>query len=210
MLGRWSANTVVALGALYLVVLGAGVAEFGLEAPIGDPILALMEVITVLSAVAITLMVAAIASDARRERRVYGQLALTFTGLFAGTTTLVHVIALTAGRQLGMPTMVWPSVLYAAELAAWDALLGIALVCTSMAIEDLPRLRAIRAGFAIAGVLCLVGLVGPALGKMPLQRVGIVGYALILPVVCALVSREFRRRASVRGSSGDAEGSDFR
>ncbi len=185
----------VALGVLYLVVLACGVAEFGLATPIGDPILAIMEVVTVLSAVALTAMTAAIAVIASEERRIYGALALTFTGLFAGVTMLVHLIALTAGRQLGIPTLVWPSVLYAAELAAWDALLGLALVFAALTFDASPKLRLIRVGFATAGILCLVGLIGPALGRMALQRIGIAGYAVVLPVVCALVARAFRLRS---------------
>jgi hypothetical protein len=193
-LGRWAAITVVALGVLYLLVLARGVALFGLATPIGDPILAIMEVITVLSAVAVTTMVAAIAATASASRRVWATLAVTFTGLFAGATTLVHVIALTAGRQLGGPLLVWPSVLYAAELAAWDALLGIALLCAALTFEESPRLRAIRIGLGAAGLLCLVGLIAPALGVMALQRIGIAGYAVVLPVVCAQLAREFRAR----------------
>ena len=197
-MGRWSASAVVALGALYLIVLVRGVAVFGLVTPIGDPILAIMEVLTVLSAVAITVMVATITTNASPARRVYGTLALTFTGLFAGATTLVHIIALTAARQLAVPTLVWPSVLYAAELSAWDALLGVALVLVALTFDASPRLVWIRRGFATAGILCLIGLIGPALGRMALQRIGIAGYAVVLPLACALVARECRYQTAVR------------
>ena len=148
-------------------------------------------------------MVAAITTYASPARRVYGTLALTFTGLFAGATMLVHIIALTAARQLAVPTLVWPSVLYAVELAAWDALLGVALVFVVLTFDTSPRLVWIRRGFATAGILCLVGLIGPALGRMALQRIGIAGYAVVLPVVCALVAREFGYQTSVRENAAD-------
>ncbi len=200
-LGRWSATAVVAIGGLYLGVVTRGISVFGLTTPIGDPILAIMEVITILSAVAITVMVAAIAAAASEARRVLAALALIFTGLFAGATTVVHVVSLTAGRQTGVATLTWPSVLYAAELAAWDTLLGIALIFVALTFERAPGLRAIRVGFVSAGTLCLAGMIGPALGDMRLQRIGIAGYAVVLPLVCALVAREFHRRVIARGSA---------
>ena len=202
LLGRWSAGAVVALGALYVVVLAGGVFTVGLEQPIGDPILAIMEVITVLSAVAVTTMVTALAADAPPARRMYGTLSVIFTGLFAGTTTVVHVIALSAARELNVPALVWPSMLYAAELAAWDVLLGVALVFSALSLEESRRLRVIRIGLFTAGALCLFGIVGPMLGRMAFQRIGIVGYAVVLPSICALVAREFRGRASTRGDGG--------
>ena len=198
MLVLWSASAVVALGVLYLVALASGVFTVGLVKPIGDPILAIMEVITVLSAVAITTMVAALAVHAPPSRRIYGTLAVTFTGLFAGTTTVVHVIALSAARELDLALLVWPSMLYAAELAAWDVLLGVALLFAALSLDESKRQRVIRIGLCGAGVLCLAGIVGPMLGRMPLQRIGIVGYAVVLPSMCALVAREFRRRALTR------------
>ena len=99
LLGRWSASAVVALGALYVVVLAGGVLTVGLEQPIGDPILAIIEVLTVISAVAVTTMVAALAADAPPARRIYVALSLTFTRWFAGTTTVVHLIALSSARE---------------------------------------------------------------------------------------------------------------
>ena len=201
LLGGWSASAVVALGALYLVALASGVFTVGLERPIGDPILAIMEVITVLSAVAVMTMVAALAANAPPSRRIYGSLSVTFTGLFTGTTTVVHVIALSAARELDVAALVWPSMLYAAELAAWDVLLGVALVFAALALDESKRLRVIRIGLCCAGALCLAGIVGPMLGRMPLQRIGIVGYAVVLPCMCALIAQEFRGRASIRGQA---------
>jgi hypothetical protein len=207
-LGRWSALAVVALGVLYLILLTRGVMIFGLSTPIGDPILAVMEGITVLSALAITALVAAIAAVAPAARRVYGALALTFTGLFAGCTTVVHIVALTAARQQGTPALVWPSTLYAAELAAWDALLGVGLLFAALALDTGPRLRTARLGLQAAGALCLLGLIGPLLDRMPLQRIGIAGYAVVLPGVCFVLSREFATRGraprAAAGTRSDA------
>lgn len=81
----------------------------------------------------------------------------------------------------------WPSILYAAELAAWDVLLGVALVFAALALDECERLRVIRIGRYSAGALCLAGIVGPMLGRMPLQRIGIVGYAVVRACVRSLL-----------------------
>ncbi len=49
-LGIWPAIAVIVIGGMYVVTLGAGVAVHGLATPIGDPILAIMEFLTLLSA----------------------------------------------------------------------------------------------------------------------------------------------------------------
>lgn len=199
--GRWSAYVVVALGVLYIVALAAGVRAFGLATPIADPILAVMELLTVLSAFSLTVLVASIAVIAPTARRISACLALAFISVFAGVTTVVHVIALTAGRQTGEGVLIWPSALYAAELAAWDVLLGVALLFAALALDVTAGLRVIRVGLLFAGVLCLVGMVGPAIGVMALQRIGILGYAGVLPGVCLLLAREFSARGRASSAS---------
>jgi hypothetical protein len=50
----------------------------------------------------------------------------------------------------------------------------------------------VRRGLLITGVLCVAGVVGPAVGNMRLQLVGVFGYAVVLPVVCFMLTRLFR------------------
>lgn len=189
--GRWSAAGVVIVGVLYVAVLARGIAVYGLATPIGDPILAVMEILTIISAILVLMLVAAIVDRGSNDQRVFGTLALVFIGLFAGTTIIVHLVALSAGRQLGMPLLVWPSVFYAAELAAWGGFLGVGLVFTALGMQPTKGRATIPAGLTAAGALCLLGLIGPVIGRMPLQRIGIVGYAVVLPAVCALIFRDF-------------------
>ena len=54
------------------------------------------------------------------------------------------------------------------------------------------RERLVRRGLLVCGVLCLLGVVGPVVGNMRLQLVGVFAYGGVLPVVCLLVSRLFR------------------
>src|SRR5689334_12340790 len=114
-LGTWSAAAVVIIGVAYAAVLAVGMARVGLQAPITDPILAVMEVLTLLSAPPIVTLVAALAERADDDRRLMGRVAVVFVTLFAGTTSAVHFVGLTAGRQTGGGGLVWPSTAYALE-----------------------------------------------------------------------------------------------
>lgn len=191
-LGCWSAIAVFLIGVAYLATLAAGFAVHGLAEPIVDPILAIMEVLTLLSAPSLVVLMAAIHRHASVDRRIYGVIALAFTTVFAGTTSAVHFVELTARRQLGPGGIVWPSPAYAAELLAWDLFLGLALLFAAPVFAAGGQERGVRRGLSITGALCVAGIVGPAVGNMRLQLVGVLGYAGMLPVVCFMLARLFR------------------
>ncbi len=48
----------------------------------------------------------------------------------------------------------------------------------------------------VAGMLCLAGVLGPALRQMHIQHLEIGSYAFVLPVACFLLAMLFRRSAS--------------
>lgn len=191
-LGAWSGAAVGWVGIAYVIVLALGLASYGLSEPIVDPILAVMELLTLASAVPLVMLVAAVHQVARGERRIWGVLALCLVAMFAATTSVVHVTELTAGRQLGTHGLVWPSVPYAAELVAWDLFLGAALLCTAAALDPGRTSSFLRRATRGTGLLCLAGLAGPAVGNMRIQLIGVFGYAVGLPIVAFALSRWFR------------------
>lgn len=193
----------MAIGAGYAVSLAVGFARHGLREPIGDPVLAVMEALTLLSAVPIVTLMAAIVDRAARDRRVFGTIALVFGALCAGTTAAVHFMELTAARQLGEGGIVWPSRAYAAELLAWDVFLGLAMVFAAPVFEGGGRQRPARRGLLLCGALCLIGAIGPVLGNMRLQLVGVFGYACVMPIVAYLLAKVF-----TGGVHSDAETAD--
>lgn len=196
-LGSWAAWSMVGIGCAYAVALGVGFVRYGLSAPITDPLLAIMEVLTLLSAPSILVLMAALREDTMPERRIFGTLSLGFAVAFATLTSSVHFVELTALRQLGRAELLWPSVAYAVELLAWDGFLGLALLSAAAAIPPVSASRssrwdsALRRTLLLAGVLCVAGLAGPALGRMRWQFVGVFGYSVMLPVVCYLLARRF-------------------
>lgn len=194
-LGRWSSGAVFVVGVAYVVALAVGFATRGLSAPIIDPLLAVMEVLTPLAALCLLVMMGAIYGRAPSERKVIGSIALAFMILTTGTTNAVHFVELTALRQLGSAGLVWPSIAYALELLAWDVFLGFSLVFAAFTFAGTGRERRVRSGLLACGLLCLVGVIGPAVGNMRIQLIGVFGYAGVLPLVCLLLANLFRADA---------------
>ncbi|MCL4215364.1 MAG: hypothetical protein KJZ74_15790 [Gemmatimonadales bacterium] len=200
-LGRWSAAIVGSVGVAYVVTVGIGMALFGLREPIGDPILGVMEVLTLVSAVPTVVLMAAIHEHVDGGRKLHALIALCFAVLFAGLTCVVHFVELTAVRQLGTGRIAWPSAEYAAELLAWDLFLGLALVFASRALADEPGVGWVRGALLAAGALCLGGLVGPVTGRMEWQFVGVFGYAIVLPIASFGLARWFRGTTALRSTN---------
>lgn len=116
--------------------------------------------------------------------------------LTTGTTSAVHFVNLTATRQLGSAVLVWPSTAYALELLAWDVFLGLSLVFAAFTFQGSGRENRVKRGLLVCGLLCLVGAVGPAVGNMRLQLIGVFAYGGVLPVVSFALSRIFRDEAA--------------
>jgi hypothetical protein len=201
-LGLWSSAAIVGIGVAYVFALAAGMVRHGLREPITDPVLAVMEVLTLLSGPPIVTLMAAVHDRAKPDQKVFGLTALAFATLCAGTTSAVHFVELTAARQLNDAGILWPSRVYAIELLAWDVFLGLALVFAAPVFDGRGPERSVRRGLFACGALCLAGIVGPAVGNMRLQMVGVLGYAVVLPVVAFLLLRLFaRERSAIEGAA---------
>ncbi|MEP6780735.1 MAG: hypothetical protein ABJC26_12650, partial [Gemmatimonadaceae bacterium] len=117
-LGRRSAFAVFVIGVMYVIVLALQFAMKGVAAAIADPLLAVMEVLTLVSASCLLVMMAAVHEYAAPKRKAYSMIAFAFMALMVGVTSVVHFVELTAIRQLGVGEIIWPSPIYGAELLA--------------------------------------------------------------------------------------------
>ena len=88
---------------------------------------------------------------------------------------------------------------YALDIAAWDLCLGAALLLAAPVFAPGPRSGPVRRGLVVSGVLCLAGLLGVLLNNMSVRNIGIVGYAVVLPIVMLLMGRLF---ADTRPTTG--------
>lgn len=196
--GSLAGAGVVAVGLAYVIVLAVGFARHGFSEPIADPILAIMELLTLASVLPLVVLAVAILSVASDATRMWGIVAVCFIVMFAAATSGVHVVELTAGRQLGSTGLVWPSTTYAIELLAWDLFLGLALLFMAGALDPEVAPRWLRRIIQITGALCLAGLIGPAVGNMRWQLIGVFGYAVMLPVAAYGLARWFHQPPRAR------------
>lgn len=191
--GYLSSIGLFVVGVAYVVVVAFGISQAGFAAPIVDPTLAVMEALTLLSAPLVVAAMASIYETARWDRKIFGVMALVFAGIMAGLTSAVHFVALTSGRQTDFTVLEWPSSLYAVELLGWDIFLGLSLLCASLVFVGSGIRAFARWSLFVAGALSLFGAIGPILGDMALQRIGILGYGVGLPIAALALSRFFHR-----------------
>jgi hypothetical protein len=200
-LGVWSATTLCVIGVAYLVTLAAGFASAGFARPIVDPVLAVMEILTLLSAPVLVVLMAAVHWYAAPQYKIHGLVAFAFMVLMAGLTSSVHFVELTAVRQSATASLTWPST--AVELLAWDVFLGLSLLFAAPVFTAGKLETAVRAGLYVAGTLCIVGVLGPTSGDMRLQFIAVAGYAGVLPAVFLLLAMLFRRSPEPRSAEND-------
>jgi len=194
-LGELSSWGPVVVGVAYAAVVALGIAEAGLSDPMVDPILAVMEGLSMAAALLVVILMAAVYGYAEPDRKLLGLIALSFVIIMAGLTSAVHFVALTAGRQTDFIAMKWPSNLYAVELLAWGVFLGLALLFAAPVFAGSGLGAAARWSLAASGALCLAGTIGPLVGDMALQRIGILGYGVGLPIASVALALVFRRDA---------------
>ncbi|SNY43150.1 hypothetical protein SAMN06297280_0540 [Arsukibacterium tuosuense] len=199
--GYLSSIGLFVVGVAYVVVIAFGISQAGFDQPIVDPTLSVMEALTLLSAPLVVAVMAAIYETATRDRRVFGVMALVFAGVMAGLTSAVHFLALTAGRQTDFTVLEWPSTLYAVELLAWDIFLGLSLLCAALVFVGSGVRAFARISLFAAGILSVLGAIGPIVGDMALQRIGILGYGVGLPIAALVLSQFFRQNDGSWGGS---------
>lgn len=199
-LGQWSALTVAVLAVPYAVVVVLGFVSLGdVVRPLPDPYLAAAELVILAMAPAMVLLMAAVHIGTPPRRHALSLAAFGWMLLTAGLTMTVHGLELTLGRRAPGSTapgalplfgFEWPAVLYAVDIVAWDLMLGLSLLCAAAVFPGRDH-RLVRRGLALSGGLCLVGLLGPATDVMAWRSLGIVGYAVVLPLTCLPLSRTF-------------------
>jgi hypothetical protein len=208
MLGKWSARAIAAFSVPYAITMVLGFSSMGnLQDPLPDPYLAVAEVLILLMAPFMVTLMIAVHACAPVRLRALSLTALGWMLILAGVTMTIHLVELTFVRRInpaevpGFDRLLdfqWPSLLYAADIAAWDLFLGLSLLCAAPVFIG-PRHCWARRGLWVSGALCLLGLVGPAINVLAWRGIGIFGYAVVFPLTCLALSRAFTStaRASV-------------
>jgi hypothetical protein len=208
-LGMWSAWGLVGLYLAYAAFVAASGVASG---PPQDPAWAIAEILTIVGAPLQVIMFAALHESAPPRARLFSQLALGWMLVMTALTVTVHFVELTVARRIDLAAepglagvFAWgqPSLLQGVEFTAWHLFFGLALLCAAVAFGGQGLEAAVRTGLGAGGVLCLAGLLGPALDKPGLRVIGVVGYAVVFPVVCVMLGFVFKQ-AEQRGRGGAA------
>lgn len=203
-LGFWSAASLAALGAAYLLTGVAWLVSGGAASPRAfqpaEPFLAILELLILLSAPVVVTLMAAVHAYAPRDRKATCVAALAFAAGFAVLTGGVHFVRLILVHQLppeadlsAVALYPWPTVALALDLLAWDLFLGLALLFGACAFEGGGLHAVVRRVMRGSGALCLLGVLGPLTGEMRLQFPAILGYAFGVLVLSVLLAALFRR-----------------
>lgn len=198
-LGMWSAFAIVGLGIAYTAFVGASGALGGRPK---DPYWAVAEALTVAGVPLQVVLFAVIHEVAPTSRKLFGLLAFGFMLAMAALTSTVHLTELFVARRISAePSLgrifdfAQPSLVFGADVTAWHFLFGLALLFAALAIVGSGITMYVRRGFALGGLLCLVGLIGPAVGNPQLRAIGVLGYAVVFPISCILIGLAFRSAA---------------
>jgi hypothetical protein len=157
-----------------------------------------MEVVTIISAPLILLLIEAIITFTLPENKWWQHLAHVFTACCIVLTATTHFVNLTVTRPLmdkglNVPKYFqigqWPSIEMAADYLAWGFFLGLAFICTAVAVFHVEKLKRIRITVLVCGIMCLVGFMGPVLNLEPLWYVAIMGYTIGTILICIELMR---------------------
>jgi hypothetical protein len=99
-------------------------------------------------------------------------------------------------------------VLYGVDIVAWDIFFALALLFAAPVFHAAGHV-AVRNGLLIAGVMCLVGIIGPAVNHIALRQIGIIGYAIVWPIVCVPLIKAFRQGGLTSRAATPAPGQDL-
>lgn len=202
-IGRTAAWTVFCLGILYAVVTVLGLLSLrSPQEPIGDPFFSIMELLTICIALWMVVTMVVVHTYAPPEMRVYSLTALIFMSLLAVVTSSVHFVILSVSHQMNatalewVPLLLsfkWPSVAYALDILAWDWFFPLSMFWAAPVFKLNGLEKTVKILMIISGVLSLVGLIGVPFGNMQVRMIGVLGYAVVAPIMFLLLGIVFGR-----------------
>jgi hypothetical protein len=202
-IGMLSAWITVTIFIVYAVVLFAGGVVKGLPA---EPYFALAEILTIIGAIVLVILLAAIHLCTPFPFNIFSLLGLGWMFITAGITITVHFAELTVARQLDDSRRAtfspifdfeWPALLWGIELGAWHIGFGLSVLFAAFAFQGNGLERVVRIGLITTGLLCFIGLIGPVVGDLVWRLIGVFGYGVVFPIVCVMIARVFRNAPSV-------------
>ena len=187
----------------YAIVLFLGyLASTSSEEPISGKLFTLMEILILLMMPAMVTLMAALHARTPGELQIMSHLAVVFMAVSAGITCTVHLLIVLLSPHPAFNeqpwfslifAFTWPSVVYAADILAWDFFFPLSVLFAAATMNGSPLASWIRRLLIVSGVVAASGLIGAFLGNMQLRDIGVVGYVGVFLLATGLLAGLFYR-----------------
>ena len=193
-----SAFTLFGLGLIYALVLVLGL--FSLKEstdPIGNPYVSVMEIIIIMMTPFMLLLSSGLYFIEGNKHKFTNFMSVVFMIIASCITSSVHITVLSINNHLGSRELPWfqqffswewPSVVYALDILAWDFFFALSILC--LVPIYYKKNNSITISLLLAGILSLVGLIGPVISDMQFRLIGVFGYAGLFPIACFLMGKQ--------------------
>ncbi len=197
--GTTACYMVFGFGIFYAIVTTIGLLTLkSPQDPIGYPYFTIMEMMSILIALLMTISMAAVHQYALQADKVFSLLSLIFMSVTTGITSCVHFLVLSVSNSAEAKLLShhslyfsfkWPSVVYALDILAWDLFFGISMLFAAPVFKRNLSEKKINILLISCGIFSLIGLMGVPLQNMQLRNIGIIGYAVIAPVAFLFIGK---------------------
>ncbi len=207
--GRTTCFMVFGLGIFYAIVTAIGLLSLqSSHDPIGNPYFTIMEILSILIALLMTISLVAVHYFAAPADKFFSFSSLIFMLVATGITSGVHFLILAVSHSAEAEQLSnfsfffsfrWPSVVYALDILAWDLFFGLSMLFLAPVFMKGRLEKKLRTLLIISGILSLIGLIGVPLQNLNIRNIGIIGYAVVAPVAFLLIGNILGRSKRVQG-----------
>jgi hypothetical protein len=201
-LGYWSALVTTLLGMIYFLILVFMSISGSFTFPPSDTIQLFGGIISLIFCPLIVVLIASLHSVTVPEKKVYSQISLAFTLLFAISVSINRFTQLgavwqniAAGRTEGLHWFL-PygdnSAMLGLEMMGWGWFLGLALIFAAPIFSRGSVQSWIKWLMALYGVLGIISSTG-FLAASPVSVIGFFAWGLVLYIITGLLTVYFRR-----------------
>ena len=192
---RLSALTLVVLGVIYIGLIVWGIITQDPETGfIRDHVRILMEIVTMLSAIALLFLAISIKYLLHPDHNFLAEIGVLFMILLVTLTSIVHFVSITVSNQIvsSNPSLAplfsleWPSLLLSIDILAWDIFFGFGFIFLGLSLRKLKSLSMVSLFMILSGILSIFGLIALPLNNMDIRFIGIFGYT-VLPVISSVI-----------------------
>ena len=206
--GRVTSFMVFGLGIFYAIVTTIGLLSLkSLHDTIGNPYFTIMEILSILIALLMTISIVAVHYYAAPVDKFFSLTSLIFMLVATAITSSVHFLVLSISQSAEAHRLTnysfifsfkWPSIVYALDILAWDLFFGLSMLFVAPVFKNDRFERNLKILLITSGMLSLFGLIGVPLQNMQIRNIGIIGYAIVAPVAFLLIGKILGRSKEVQ------------